>query len=469
MRSPTRTIVIVGAGFSGTVLAANLLQKPPRHPTRIVLVEQRSEIGRGIAYQRAPEHCLLNVPAGRMSADSRNPAQFVRFAQNWIDNITASDFLPRRLYGQYLQDLLLAAERTKPNHVYLDRKHGQVRAILRNEDSRSYLVELSSSERLRAEVVVLACGDPPPVCAAFARAVERHPNYVVDPYGEGAIQPNTRMMLIVGTGLTAADTIVTAAALSPGIIIHAVSRHGLLPAEQSGSTFCATERDVPKAIADAPYTARRLLHEIRSQARALERRGGDWRDAMTIARYTAPRMWRNLPPVERKRFLRHARTHWDVHRHRLPPVVAARLRGLREAGQLHVHGGHILDVQSEQQRLRVLWRPRGTARTAQLLADRVVQCAGADGRLEQTRDPLLKGLLTGGLATADGCGIGLRTGRYGTLVDRHGRDCRQLFYLGPMLRAGHWEATAVGELRTHAEQLASSLAMETEEACTAHS
>jgi hypothetical protein len=33
-----------------------------------------------------------------------------------------------------------------------------------------------------------------------------------------------------------------------------------------------------------------------------------------------------------------------------------------------------------------------------------------------------------------------------------------LFYLGPMLRAGHWEATAATELRNHADQLARHLA-----------
>jgi hypothetical protein len=35
---------------------------------------------------------------------------------------------------------------------------------------------------------------------------------------------------------------------------------------------------------------------------------------------------------------------------------------------------------------------------------------------------------------------------------------RHLHYLGPMLRAQHWEATAVLELRSHVEKLAVALA-----------
>ena len=44
------TIVIVGAGFSGTVLAARLLRQPPPDATDIVLVERGGAMGRGVAY-----------------------------------------------------------------------------------------------------------------------------------------------------------------------------------------------------------------------------------------------------------------------------------------------------------------------------------------------------------------------------------------------------------------------------------
>ena len=64
-----RTIVIVGGGFSGTVVAANLLRRPPRQPTRLVIVARSEQIGRGVAYAQRSFPFLLNVPAGRMSAN----------------------------------------------------------------------------------------------------------------------------------------------------------------------------------------------------------------------------------------------------------------------------------------------------------------------------------------------------------------------------------------------------------------
>lgn len=43
------TLVIVGGGFCGTVLAANLLRRPPSDATDIVLVERGPVMGRGVA------------------------------------------------------------------------------------------------------------------------------------------------------------------------------------------------------------------------------------------------------------------------------------------------------------------------------------------------------------------------------------------------------------------------------------
>src|SRR5258708_17515682 len=125
------TLIIVGAGFSGTVLAANLLRRPPPEPTDIVLIERGSTMGRGVAYAEGELPYLLNVPAARLSADSRDPLQFLRFAQRHMPNADGEDFLPRALYGDYLQDVLLQAERAAPAHTRLLRIVGERRHVTR--------------------------------------------------------------------------------------------------------------------------------------------------------------------------------------------------------------------------------------------------------------------------------------------------------------------------------------------------
>src|SRR5215510_7096761 len=78
--SQPRTVVIVGAGFSGTAVAIHLLRLPHAEPLRIVLIE-RGQVARGVAYARRDKPYLLNVPAGRMSLSAADPLQFLAHAQ----------------------------------------------------------------------------------------------------------------------------------------------------------------------------------------------------------------------------------------------------------------------------------------------------------------------------------------------------------------------------------------------------
>ncbi|MEH2441322.1 MAG: FAD/NAD(P)-binding protein [Nostoc sp.] len=57
-------IAITGGGFSGSLVAANLLRNATI-PLSIKLIERNSEVGRGVAYGTPVDCHLLNVPAGK--------------------------------------------------------------------------------------------------------------------------------------------------------------------------------------------------------------------------------------------------------------------------------------------------------------------------------------------------------------------------------------------------------------------
>jgi uncharacterized NAD(P)/FAD-binding protein YdhS len=69
----------------------------------------------------------------------------------------------------------------------------------------------------------------------------------------------------------------------------------------------------------------------------------------------------------------------------------------------------------------------------------------------------LKSLLDRGLVEADEFELGIRTDLAGQCLGAAGPTHAGFFYVGPMMRADHWEATAVPELRRHAELLAEKL------------
>jgi hypothetical protein len=71
--------------------------------------------------------------------------------------------------------------------------------------------------------------------------------------------------------------------------------------------------------------------------------------------------------------------HWDIHRHRLPPQLAARIASLRRSGKLQVNAGRIDSVSAAGEQLRVSRRPRGggsaTAATELKRSRRAARCA----------------------------------------------------------------------------------------------
>jgi uncharacterized NAD(P)/FAD-binding protein YdhS len=106
----------------------------------------------------------------------------------------------------------------------------------------------------------------------------------------------------------------------------------------------------------------------------------------------------------------------------------------------------------------VRWRRRGGGPTTALTVDLVVNATGPDFELKRGAVPVLSSLRAAGLVSEDALNLGLRTARFGACVGTQGRVTGELYYLGPMLRADYWEATAAPELRDHAERLAAHLA-----------
>jgi uncharacterized NAD(P)/FAD-binding protein YdhS len=455
MAALLRTVAIVGAGFSGTVAAINLLRGSLPGPTRMLLIERSGIFARGVAYAAREHPYLLNVPAARMSASGKDPLEFLKFAQRFHPSTSGEDFLPRALYGEYLTELLLAAELAAPRHLKLERLHTDVLAVDRQSRTSALQLKLANGECIVADDVVLATGNPPPAPLAVMQAIQDSERFQADPWSRQRPISATESILIVGSGLTMIDVVMAATCgPPPRPSLHVISRHGLIPPSQSSFRADAFKGDGSMLLLAASASTRRLVRVTRVLAREAESLGGDWREAVTFVRQVAPTLWQRLPENERRRFLRHVRTYWDVHRHRLPPDVVTHVRALRRDGTLTVHAGRLLKMRPVADGILVAWRPRGEQTSTTLRFDRVINCTGPDYDMRRVRDPLLRNLALSGLAVPDALGLGFRTGRHGALIDAEGWPALHLYYIGPMLRAEHWEATGATELREHAERLA---------------
>lgn len=457
-REPTvRTIAVIGAGFCGTLVAINLLQLKHAGPLRILLID-RNQFGRGLAYASRPYPYLLNVPAGRMSANSADSQEFVTFLQRDLPLATARAFVPRESYGEYLRWKLALAEASSPPEVKFLRIPGSASTIERTRFA--FRIRMAEGRTFLASTIVLALGNPPPARLSAAESVRSSARYIDDPWADPSDFSPGETVLIAGTGPTMADIAVAGNEAAGGRAkIHAISSHGLICAPETNFRELRDQDSAASLLTqDHPLSVRGLFKVTRELCNQAASRGEDWRATIAGASAAAPTLWHDLSESERRRFLRHVRTYWDVHRHRLPPCTSQAIEELRANGTLHVHAGRLIAMQIAGKHMRIRWRPRGDQFEQILTVDRVINCTGPDYDLRNTRNRLWHSLFARGIAVPDPLGLGILTDEFGALRDAGGHPVRGLYYVGPMLRATHWEALEVQELRAHAEQLAHHLA-----------
>ena len=182
MREPqTPAVVIVGAGFSGAVTAANLLTRAAG-PLRVVLLNRSGRMARGVAYGTRSDSHVLNVPAGRMSAFADDEDDFLRFARSRDATVAGGTFVPRPLYGEYLEHVLTSAEAGAGAGVTLDQVVGEAASVEGSDADPRLTVTLTDGRRAAGETVVLAVGNyapanPPVQDASFYQSLR----YVRDP------------------------------------------------------------------------------------------------------------------------------------------------------------------------------------------------------------------------------------------------------------------------------------------------
>lgn len=433
--SAAPTVVIVGGGFSGVLTAIHLLHATP--DLRVSLVERAPRFGRGRAYSsRDPGH-LLNVRAANMSAFPDQPQHFVSWLEGGRD---AGDwFVSRAQYGDYLQALLRGALGRSAVAGRLLLEQDEVVGVRR---ARGRLrVDLALGRSLDAEAVVLAMGLlPAPPLPGVSPEAAAHPHYVADPWrGDLDRLPRGRALLL-GSGLTMVD--VALALGGEGRPLTAISRRGLAPRPHASSS-CA---EPPPGLPARPAAALRILRDHAARV--------GWRGAVDSVRAMTPQIWRSWPEAERRRFLRHLRPWWDAHRHRMAPAVAARIGALHDADLLEIRAARLERLERSGAGFEALIRPRGAPRAERFRFAAVVDCTGMSGNPSHDRSGLLAGLEARGMIARDPLELGLAVDDAFRLLGEGGAVSPGLYAVGPLSRAGCWEAIAVPDLRAQTAELA---------------
>jgi uncharacterized NAD(P)/FAD-binding protein YdhS len=449
------TVAVIGGAFSGICLAAHLHRTASR-PVNVFVFE-RAGVGKSVAFgTREPVH-LLNGPASNHSAFDDVPDDFVDFlandpeAQRFLDPARPirGQFVPRMLYGRYLQRLAARLKHPSPAGVSVTFLHADVRDIVRRPNRLGIVT--SNGTIVGADFAVLAVGHPSP--RSLATLVD--PRYLVDdPWDVEAVRaiPPEVVVTIVGSGQTAIDLVLGIAANGHRGRITVLSRRGCI-----ARPFIAVERPCAFDADQIPRRLGPLVRWIRAESRRFVRDGGDWRAVINALRPHTQRLWYGFSLAEKRRFLEHMAPFWYMHRSRLPPQTVQRLSGLMASGQMKVIAGRITGVTPGGAGVVMQVRRRGESDTMALPAGAVINCTGPRWDVKRPQNPLVANLIASGAIRWDDVGEGIAVTPQSVVLDASGKAAERLFALGPICRGTLLEVVVARDVRTQCANLASRL------------
>ncbi|PIB45069.1 pyridine nucleotide-disulfide oxidoreductase [Pseudomonas sp. 2822-15] len=452
-------VLIIGGGLSGTMLAVQLLRRPGKR--QILVIEPRKELGRGEAYSAVELGHTLNGNAARMSVDPDNPDDLTQWLTDYIgaggwpesdqQPVPISElFPPRGIFGVYAQQRLAEAKALSASTV----EHICAEVVDLQVDAAATLLTLDNGQQVRGAYAVLATGMFP-----AARTPQTESSGLnaaaVDPWDVKAmrqIEPQSTV-LIIGSGLTMVDAVVSLEQAGHRGPIEIFSRHGLLPHVRRQPPvwvdFLADDHRL--------RSPRQLLREVRRQCRSAIEQGIDWQAPLDTVRAHIGRLWSQASEREKRQFVRHVRPWWESHHHRSPPLSAQLVARLHEEGRLRIQAASFKGLVASDSGVTIKLRRRGEQAVTQVSGAALINSSGIEYDWRRVAKPLPQQLLTRGLIKPGPLALGIAADVSGAVLDAQGQVSQRLFAMGPPLRGMWWESTAVTDVALQAKALAAKL------------
>jgi len=452
-------VLIIGGGLSGTMLAVQLLRLPGQR--QILVIEPRRELGRGEAYSAVELGHTLNGNAARMSVDPDNADDLTQWLTDYIgaggwpesdqQHVPISElFPPRGIFGLYAQQRLAEAKAFSASTV----EHIRAEVVDLQVEDEGVLLTLDNGQQLRGAQAVLATGMFP-----AARTPQTESSGLnaaaVDPWDVQAmtqIDPQAPV-LIIGSGLTMVDAVVSLEQAGHRGPIEVFSRHGLLPHVRrqppSWEDFLGANHNL--------RSPRQLLREVRRQCRLALEQGIDWQAPLDTVRAHIGRLWSQASEGEKRQFVRHVRPWWESHHHRSPPLSAQLVARLHEEGRLRIQAASYKGLEPSGSGVTIRLRRRGEPAVTLMSGAALINSSGIEYDWRRVARPLPQQLLKRGLVQPGPLALGIAADASGAVLDAQGQVSARLFAMGPPLRGMWWESTAVTDVALQAKALASTL------------
>ena len=153
-----------------------------------------------------------------------------------------------------------------------------------------------------------------------------------------------------------------------------------------------------------------------------------------------------------RRFLRHLKAFYDVHRYRMAPETYELIEAAEARGQVKILTAHVTGVERTAKGFTVAFRRRGAATDETVQVVGIVNCTGPKQKLSADPTNFLGALIVAGLAKADPLGLGLAVDGDFRVIG----NATNFYALGPLTRERFGDTYGAPEIEVQAERLAGS-------------
>ncbi|MEU3048400.1 FAD/NAD(P)-binding protein [Streptomyces sp. NPDC006984] len=488
------SLAVVGGGASAVCLIDALAQAQSPSGS-ITVFEPSPNLWRGRAYQVDIDTIKVNAPPEDMSVRVGDLGHLRRWLEarrrvvdfESVDPVSGACFPPRTVYGEYLEQSAYSALGELRRNGWRVDLVGAAVTSARCTSERIHLSTSNGSDSAFDYVVLCVGGDGPKDAYGLAGA----PGFITDPYPMShslrGIGPREDVA-VVGSGLTAVDTVLALAAQGHQGRISLLSRRGVLPGvrqrplhfeprhltKERMRALARTGRELPLAefaqivaaeLRDAGSDPEAVHAEItdlgreapgerlRRQFAAVDSADPGLRILQNAVPDIGPDVWPQLPEKDRAELLRsHYRTIMSLCCP-MPPASAAVLLELVDSGQLHIRSGlrKVAERGGGGFELHITDEPPVTA-------DTVVNAVSAsEGRVPVGALPLVTSLTRAGAASLHPHG-GLHLARATSrLADAEGRHDPRLYGLGTIGAGSLFFTFGVPSLVDRAEDIVAAI------------
>lgn len=435
-------IVIVGGGAAGTILAIHLI-KNAKQPVSVTIVEKQYEKGRGVAYSPLCNDFLLNVPSSKMGIYPDSVDDFFNWLLHKGYEYKGSDFVPRKIYGDYLQERLSEYFEGEHEHEVMFIRDEVIRLEVKEQE---IYLDLKENGVFVADDVVLAIGNfPPKKILPDIKGVYNSPwnNDFWD------VCKNGDDIALIGTGLTAIDFVNEWHHKGFKGKITMISRNGELP--------LVHEEPCMQGLLKGYFDEYDSLKTILKKVNAIKRHPflKIIRPVCVIEelRNLFPRLWYHWTIKERDLFYRRLFKVWNINRHRIPPQVGKILDERIADGRINVYGAKITSIETAKTGIKIDLLDKSTKTALSIQPKYVINCTGPDADYSKAESELLQQLLQDGIVQVDELKTGLLCNPKLQLKGKDGIQ-KNIWALGPPLKSMFFESTAINEIRNQASALA---------------